>query len=409
MLAKIGWRHIRSSGYTMKLHIAIPAMQERETLPATLDCIAQQYKAGDFCVYICVNQPDAWWYDEQKQSVCVDNQKTLAWLKQETRFPLEILDVSSPGKGMIAKKSGVGYARKMLIDYILQKSEVEDLVISMDADTVFREGYFQAVRSQFGRYPNHVAMATPYYHRLTGNEKIDRSILRYETYMRFYALNLTRIGSPYNFTALGSAIVAPVWALKAVRGIAPYTSGEDFYLLQKLRKFGKIILWCPEMVYPSARVSNRVAFGTGPAMAKKMGELQQNYPFYPPELFDKIGETYRLFSTLWKEDTATPMDDFLHQQLGKNLWQPLRKNFKTEQQFIRACHEKIDGLRILQFLKYSLKERDDGLNFVKNWHCFFNEKVDGVDFEHDDIERLQNIRNVLKELSDKIFRDNAVK
>ena len=29
----------------------------------------------------------------------------------------------------------------------------------------------------------------------------------------------------------------------------------------------------------------------------------------------------------------------------------MRKNFKTVENFVRACHEKFDGLRILQYLK----------------------------------------------------------
>lgn len=121
---------------------------------------------------------------------------------------------------------------------------------------------------------------------------------------------------------------------------------------------------------------------------------------YPPELFDQIKVTYDCFPKLWKEDIPTPMDNFLHNQLGNQIWQPLRDNFKTETQFIRACHEKIDGLRTLQFLKNSLQDYDDFVNFAKNWNCFFNSEIKTVDFLNEKIEFLQEIRDQLTELED---------
>ena len=46
------------------------------------------------------------------------------------------------------------------------------------------------------------------------------------------------------------------------------------------------------------------------------------------------------------------MSTFLRQQLkDDDLWGPLRKNFKTRELFVHACQERVDGLRILQFLK----------------------------------------------------------
>ena len=41
------------------LRIAIPAMDELEYLPATLDALSVQDSSLHFEVYVCVNQPDA--------------------------------------------------------------------------------------------------------------------------------------------------------------------------------------------------------------------------------------------------------------------------------------------------------------------------------------------------------------
>ncbi len=96
---------------------------------------------------------------------------------------------------------------------------------------------FNRLLNTFKHHPDAVALSVPYYHNLTGDEEKDRAILRYEIYMRYYAINLWRIGSPYNFTAVGSAMALPVWAYRAIGGITPHKSGEDFYFIQKLRKY----------------------------------------------------------------------------------------------------------------------------------------------------------------------------
>jgi len=200
--------------------------------------------------------------------------------------------------------------------------------------------------------PHHSALCLPYYHLLSGDGTLDRPMLRYEIYMRHYLLNLLTISSPYAFTALGSAMAFPLWAYRRVGGITPLQGGEDFYLMQKFAKTGRVLLSCNEVVRPQGRPSLRVPFGTGPAIAKGLDSMDATYPLYPVEGFQAVADTYALFDKLYDEDVEMPMSDFLRQQLKTgNLWQPLRKNFKTRDLFIHACQERVDGLRILQFLK----------------------------------------------------------
>jgi len=347
----------------MKLHIAIPALDELEFLPHTLAAIAKQKTDYPFHVYICVNQPDAWWYDEAKVKICENNQELLRFLKgvkgvrgvEEVKgwggFSIHIIDKTSVGKGWSGSSSGVGWARKTLFDEICKTAADEDVVISLDADTLFYESYFQSIGDNFTQNKTDV-IAVPYYHKLTDDENANRAILLYEIYLRNFFINMHRIGSPYAFTAIGSAIAVKVKALKKIRGITPLSSGEDFYLLQKLRKMSPISNYNSEMVYPAARFSTRVPFGTGPAMIKFCSGNFQSYPYYHHSLFDKIKETYDIIPELFTKDMDTEFIVFLKEQYKTNdLWGALRKNFKTLPQFTRAFHEKADGLRILQFLK----------------------------------------------------------
>jgi len=347
----------------MHLFIAIPALDELDFLPHTLAAIAKQKTAFPFSVYVCVNQPDEWWNDPEKIEVCNNNQKLLNILNSSNFIDfsnsLITIDKTSIGKGWRKDNSGVGWARKTLFEEILKIANDYDVIISLDADTLFNEGYFQSIGENFAQNKVEV-VSVPYYHKLTEDENVNRAILRYEIYMRNYFINMHRIGSPYTFTAIGSAIALKVKALRKIRNITPVSSGEDFYLLQKIRKMTPISNYNSELVYPAARFSSRVLFGTGPAMIKGNSGNWESYPIYHYSLFDIIKETYDIIPELFIEDRETEFIDFLKIQYKTNdLWSPLRKNFKTLPQFARAFHEKADGLRILQFLKAKHKETSD--------------------------------------------------
>lgn len=238
------------------------------------------------------------------------------------------------------------------MDRINAVAEGDDIIVSLDADEVFSENYLRSIAQNFSNHPGSAALAVPYFHRTPSCQTAARAMLRYEIYMRHYFLNLARISSPYAFTALGSAMAVPVWAYRAIGGMTPKLSGEDFYFLQKLRKFGEVLLWNDEIAYPEARFSDRVFFGTGPAMIKGASGDWSSYPIYSGALFDEIQETYNLLPTIYHQPASTKVTRFISMAFGEDdSLQPLRANHRSTENFIRAFHEKFDGLRILQYLK----------------------------------------------------------
>ena len=245
-------------------------------------------------------------------------------------------------------------------DNILKEANPEDIVISLDADTRIRPEYLQSIADNFAEHPDFPALAVPYYHPLTGDEVRDRAVLRYEFYMRNYAINLLRIGSPYGFTAIGSAMAMRAGALRKIGGITPLKSGEDFYLMQKFRKMAATGLYNEECVYPAARYSSRVDFGTGPAMLKGSHGDWGSYPIFHYSLFEPIEETYRVLDQLFTKDLQNPFLDFLqaNAKTDTSQWDSIRQNVKDLPHFIQAFHEKADGLRILQFLRNQKRHYD---------------------------------------------------
>lgn len=387
------------------LYLALPVMDEPDFLPRLLDCIrAQSYDR--FKLFVCVNQPEDWWHEPEKACACRNNASGIRLLRDVRGIDTEVIDRSSRGHGWTGKRHGVGIARKTIMDRINAVAGPGDIIVSLDADSVFPENYFLSLARNFYDNPGAAALAVPYFHETPADPVAARAILRYEIYMRHYFLNLARIGSPYAFTALGSAMALPVWAYRAIGGMTPKLSGEDFYFLQKLRKYGKVLLWNEATVHPEARFSNRVFFGTGPAMIKGAAGDWTSYPVYPVSLFDDIFETYRLLHKLYKEPVDTKIVRFLSDVSGeKDPVEPLRLNHKDPEHFTRAFHEKFDGLRILQYLKTAVErdptsDEDNMREYMERFYPAGEIEAAGIDpgslsFACSPVEELERLRMFL--------------
>ena len=350
------------------IHVAIPCLDEERDLPSCLQALTLQTRPADR-IWVCVNQPDSWWHQPDRRRVCESNQRTLAWLRSRRDLPLVILDRSSPGRGWPDGGGGVGRARAELFSAVVSDPETrdQDLFVSLDADTLVTPGYLEALERAFHAHPRAVGLAAPYRHQPVRDQGLSRAILRYELYLRTYFLNLAATTSPYLFTALGSALTMPVDAGKKVSGPPPRPAGEDFYLLQKLAKIGPLLLWAQgEMVRPSSRPSPRVPFGTGPALIQGSKGRWDAHPIFSPVLFDEVAEALALIPQLQERDLDHPLFRFLQERSKGSPWAPLRKNHRDPARFLRACHERIDGLRILQYVRRRSEkmERNDAANLA---------------------------------------------
>jgi glycosyltransferase involved in cell wall biosynthesis len=389
----------------MRIYAALPVMNE-PNLEKTIRCILAQTQSPT-ALYICVNQPEEHKTNPEKKHIFEQNQRTIDFIREifckgvlhtptandgeigrmQYAPTVEIIDKSTIGWD--SKNHGVGWARKILMDTINEVANSEDIIISLDADTEYPPTYFESVKSIFETpckgeaHPRPIALSNPYYHKLTDNEAENRAILRYEIYMRCYHKNLVRIGSPYAFTALGSAMAVTVHAYRKMGGMAPKKSGEDFYFLQQLCKIGRVETKNSVIVYPSNRLSDRVFFGTGPALIKGVGGDWSSYPIYPPKLWDEIANIYQNFESYFSQE------DFFK----------LKNNSKTDAQLQKFCHEKFDGLRILQYLKSRHLEnpQPDEISLSETFKLFDIQIDLPIDFSFKNAEIcvLDNIRNAL--------------
>lgn len=306
----------------------------------------------------------------------------MAMLRATADMAIHVIDRSSPGLGWQGKHAGVGWARKLPMDAAAERAADKDIIVSIDADTHYPPHYLASLVQLFQQQPKLAGHSNPYFHPLGADPTANRAILRYELYMRLYLINLLRVGSPYAFTALGSAMAVRVSHYKKMGGMSPKRSGEDFYFLQKIVKTGQLSIWNEQCAYPEARFSDRVDFGTGPAMIKGRQGLWQSYPFYPPQLFDNIASSQKCYRALYETDVDFPLARYLAaKQPLHELWRKLRKNHGSAQAFQRACHEYIDGLRLLQYCKDSYKDmiQDDNKHLKDNLIALHQQGFDIAD------------------------------
>ena len=358
------------------IFIAIPAMDEPGLADNLLTLNKQTLKPR--AVVVCVNQPEAYYHDGDAGHlrICACNKtvfEQVAELQKQGKFGFEVvlIDCFSPGKAWDEKHIGVGWARRTALDVAAQLAETAaprlaetaaPLLVCMDADTLYPDSYLQDLQRQFEAHPQAVAIANPYYHPLPDDlpEKHAVALLHYECYMRAYALQMMRTHHPYAFTAVGSSMACTLTAYRRIGGISPFKSGEDFYFLQKLRKTGALLRHSESVSHPSCRLSTRVFFGTGPALNKGLENNWVSYPFYPLSLFEKMRDAYAALPRLFESGTPEPALDFWEEAFGKDWWKKMRANAGGRpQQFIRACTEKFDALRSLQFLKSSYAQNPE--------------------------------------------------
>jgi hypothetical protein len=184
-------------------------------------------------------------------------------------------------------KQGVGLARKIATDCALQLKQnghiQSDWIASTDADASLPVNYFQRLDEIAA-----VGQTFEFQHEINQGP-VSLATQRYELGLRYYRAGLEWAGSDYAIHTLGSCLAVNAHAYASVRGFPKRAGGEDFYLLNKLVKIGEVRHRDDITIHIQSRESDRVPFGTGPAIQKIL-KLQHpdNYHYYDPRVFDEL-------------------------------------------------------------------------------------------------------------------------
>ena len=225
----------------------------------------------------------------------------------------------------IPRKQGVGLARKIGGDIACQLALDNQLanhwVHYSDADTHLPPDYFTATDAlQYHAHDFYSAAIYPYRHTPSGDSVIDQATRQYEASLYYYVDNLRRAGSPYAYHTLGSCIATNIYQYSQARGFPKRSGGEDFYLLNKLAKLGAICSLNAPTLAIESRMSQRVPFGTGPAVEKivaALGEKEHITPClnridYHPQCFVELAALLKNFTHLYPYKKSTHGQDISH-------------------------------------------------------------------------------------------------
>lgn len=264
-------------------------------------------------------------------------------------------------EGATPAQEGVGRARRIGFDCALslyfQGRLASPWIFSSDGDTVIPAALLQADWSD-----DTAAATLPFMHCAQGNALIDAATDFYELRLHHYVLGLEYAGSPYAFHTLGSAFAvnAPYYA--AVRGVPLRNAAEDFYLLNKLAKVGRITRAEGPVVEIESRISDRVPFGTGPAVSVLADAEPSEAPlFYHPQIFHALK---LVLQTLPSFD------------LPANHWSDSLQAESCDDQRLRdimpAVIETLEQLGIADALVHCQRQGRDAQSRAKHFHTWLD-------------------------------------
>lgn len=285
---------------------------------------------------------------------------------QEGDLDLFVVDRASEGRRLPAKQ-GVGLARKIGADLALAlfaRGSVRDRTLySSDADVELPADYFRAGSEAQPA----AAVLFPFLHVPSGEAKLDRATCLYEISMRYYVAGLRHAGSPYAYHSVGSASAPCAVPYAGARGLPKRLGGEDFHLLSKLAKLGPLARVDSDPIRIRTRRSDRVVFGTGPAVARieARGQGGRELFLHHPDAFTALGtlllalRSYAasprvgIFATssnamgsIGKAGERYLVAAGLRAELER-----VRRECRTEAQRVRRLNSWFDALRTFRFVR----------------------------------------------------------
>ncbi len=283
---------------SLSMIVMIPCLNEPEvfrTLGSLWDCDPP----GLCCeVIVCVNESESS-APEIKQFNRETYRKLKDWKFRMDRSDMVLYPVYA--SSVNARFAGAGMARKIGMDEAVRRfasvANPKGIIVSLDADCLVSSNYLKRIAAEFLSDKTCFAATINFKHRFgeMTNLRQRQGIQLYETYLHYYKKALDYAGFPDSIYTIGSAFAVRVDAYIKQGGMNRRQAGEDFYFLNKLTKLGTVREINDAFVYPSARVSDRVPFGTGAAMTKWMnedGDLTLTYNFAAfqdlKQLFERV-------------------------------------------------------------------------------------------------------------------------
>ena len=323
----------------------------------------------------------------------------------------------------IAAKQGVGMARKIAADIALQLIHQQQIsepwIYSTDADVILPSNYFDrsghflenAYEHNFKKSANKshpkaqnsinniAAYILNFQHIPTSDKATNTATRLYEHRLNAYVDGLRLAGSAYAFQTLGSTLCIQANHYAMVRGFPKRAAGEDFYLLNKLRKTGLIVSLKTPTIQIESRISHRTPFGTGSSVDDILASdaPEQAAIFYHPQLFVFLHDTLRWLEHLSSNDLVAQKENNWQEEISTyREWSEEKKaiiikaltaidfnsgfkhcinNSREASQFTYQMNAWFDGFKTLKYL-HALRDKNNLDNLSEQHYLNLRTKKD---------------------------------
>ncbi|MBI1859677.1 MAG: glycosyltransferase family 2 protein [Deltaproteobacteria bacterium] len=254
-------------------------------------------------------------------------------------------------------KQGVGLARKIGCDIALrliaQGSVLSRWIHCTDGDCEVPEDYFTIAPPD-----GTAACVYNFEHVLDWSRPYEAEALQlYDQSLRCYVEGLKHAGSPYAHQSLGSTLALHSDSYAMVRGFPKTAAAEDFYLLNKLAKVGRIETLTQPTIRIHQRISDRVPFGTGVSTRKISEDLEagRNYQVYHPAIFDHLATFLKGTDCLSRQPPSPEQLDTLWKEGpegAEEAWEIAQRTRTTPEQRRKHFHDWFDAFRTLKYVHH---------------------------------------------------------
>ncbi len=348
------------------LVVVIPCFNEPDLL-ATLNALTfcDRPPCGVEVITVINHSDDApaaiQWHNQQTLAMA------LAWNAQRSQDRLACHFLYYPQ--LSSRHAGVGWARKLGMDQAMERlllcGRPQGVIVALDADCVVADNYLVALQTHFQAWPKTPGCSIYFEHPLSAVAAHQRDgIAAYELSLRYIVQGWRYCGLPNAFHTVGSSMAVRVDAYRKQGGMNRRQAGEDFYFLQKIMALGGFTNLGSTTVYPSPRVSHRVPFGTGRAMAEWMTQAEAScYRVWHPEVFAHARHFFASVAHLYPHQDEIPgtsdrFGRFLMQAGFAERLQEMRRHTASPAAFTKRFFHWFDGFR---FLKWAHWATADGL------------------------------------------------
>ena len=346
----------------LEIVVVIPCYAEPDLIDTLQSLAACQSIKGKTEIIIVVNQSTA-----DPPDILDQNLNTLKEIENWRSNQNSDLEFYALHQTLPAKHAGVGLARKIGMDEAYRRFadlKKDGIIACLDADCLCKNNYLSAIQQHFLSNPSTPGCSIYFEHPL--DDSASQAIAAYELHLRYYTHALRYCGLPCAFQTVGSSMAVRASAYAKQGGMNKRKAGEDFYFLQKIIKLGNFTELNHTVVYPSSRISHRVPFGTGKAMAQYLASNASQFKTYHPNTFVDLrqlaGQIPALYQSresgqlaVWESFTPA-LQGFIPKEKFTKLIDEFNYHTSSFPSFEKRFFQWCDGFLAFKFSNYA---RDD--------------------------------------------------